>query len=369
MDNNKKSSSKMSGFSLAAVWFGTHCGGGFATGTLAVNYYVRYGSWALFMPLFSLLIMVIIGTIQWEICRSHKAYNYRSFADILYHPHEKVWGTVFEIMFVVDVVMALAIVFASAGNLIQGFIDVPYMVAVAIFILLIVLLTMFGSKFLLRIGAVLSLVLIACLTITSVKGLSANGANFVNIVSHWETGGSFGGAIWSAFLYASFQCACLATTHSLTKELPDKKSSLWAGIFGFILNGAMMVLTVCMLLSYYPDCIGDNLPVFNVLTKLNQPWLLIAYSAALFLALVTTSITCTSSLTARAETFVSKIIKNMTVCRFVCSTVVLIICFCVAQFGLLAIISKGYSFIGYLCIPLVIVPTLLLGPKRIKKDT
>lgn len=39
----------------------------------------------------------------------------------------------------------------------------------------------------------------------------------------------------------------------------------------------------------------------------------------------------------------------------------MIVGFCVAQFGLLAILNKGYSFIGYICIPLVILPTLIIG--------
>ena len=30
-------------FSVASVWFGTHVGGGFATGNQAIQYYVQYG--------------------------------------------------------------------------------------------------------------------------------------------------------------------------------------------------------------------------------------------------------------------------------------------------------------------------------------
>ena len=67
-----KNRSSKAGFGVAAVWFGSHCGGGFATGTLAASYYVRYGAWAIFMPLIALAIMCIVGTIQWEICRSNK---------------------------------------------------------------------------------------------------------------------------------------------------------------------------------------------------------------------------------------------------------------------------------------------------------
>ena len=367
----KRTSSKAAGFGIASVWFGSHCGGGFATGTLAANYYVKYGAWALIMPLVALAIMVVVVTIQWEVCRSNKAYNYRQFGDVLYRPHQKLWSTVFEIMFVVDVIMALAIVCSSAGNLMMGFLPLPYIVSVAIFVLLIVLLTMFGTKILMRIGTILSVTLIACLTITSIAGLSANTENFHHIVSTWETGDyGFGNALWSAILYASFQCACLATTHSLTEELPDRKSVIWAGIFGFILNGAMMLLTSYMLLSYFPDCIGDNLPVFSILsTRFDSPLLLAVYSLALFLALVTTAITCSSSLAARAEVFTAKLFRKPNANRFVCNLVVMIIGFCVAQFGLLAILNKGYSFIGYICIPLVILPTLIIGPKRFKKDS
>ena len=312
--------------------------------------------------------MCVVGTIQWEICRSNKVYDYRSFGDVLYRPHEKLWCTVFEIMFVVDVIMALGIVYSSAGNLIQGWISMPYIMAVAIFTVIIVLLTMFGTGFLLKIGTILSVVLIACLIITSVAGISGGADNLKSIVGNWE-GSSFGSALWSAILYASFQCACIATTHSLTESLPDRKSSIWAGIWGFILNGSMMMATTIMLLCYYPECVNDNLPTFNIISQFNNPLLRVAYSAALFLALVTTAITCSSALTARLEKIIGKSFRSATACRAVCNAVVMIVGFLVAQFGLLAILNQGYSFIGYICIPLVILPTILIGYKRFKKDT
>ena len=58
----------------------------------------------------------------------------------------------------------------------------------------------------------------------------------------------------------------------------------------------------------------------------------------------------------------------MVICRAVCNAVVMIVGFLVAQFGLLAILNKGYSFIGYICIPLVILPTVLIGYRRFQKE-
>ena len=39
-------------FSVASVWFGSHAGGGFATGNQATQYYVQYG-W--FAPIFAVI--------------------------------------------------------------------------------------------------------------------------------------------------------------------------------------------------------------------------------------------------------------------------------------------------------------------------
>ena len=130
----------------------------------------------------------------------------------------------------------------------------------------------------------------------------------------------------------------------------------------------MMMITTIMLLCYYPDCVTDNLPTFNIISQFNNPFLQVAYSAALFLALVTTAITCSSALTARLEKIIGSRFKSITACRAVCNAVVMIVGFLTAQIGLLAILNKGYSFIGYICIPLVILPTVLIGFKRFKSD-
>ena len=39
---------------VAFVWFTTHFGGGFASGAQIYSYYVRYGIWSLFLPLFAM---------------------------------------------------------------------------------------------------------------------------------------------------------------------------------------------------------------------------------------------------------------------------------------------------------------------------
>jgi len=61
MSNNKATAitgaSLSAAFGMAAVWFGTHCGGGFATGNQEVNFYVKYGWYAVFLPIIAMILL------------------------------------------------------------------------------------------------------------------------------------------------------------------------------------------------------------------------------------------------------------------------------------------------------------------------
>ena len=51
-------------FSVASVWFGSHAGGGFASGNQATQYYVQYGWYA---PIMAFLSMVVLGLVLREV--------------------------------------------------------------------------------------------------------------------------------------------------------------------------------------------------------------------------------------------------------------------------------------------------------------
>ena len=73
-------------FSVAAVWFGTHVGGGFATGNQTVQYFVKFGYTALFMPA---IIIILLGWCYYNgavMAKNHKAFRYDELAHHLYAP-------------------------------------------------------------------------------------------------------------------------------------------------------------------------------------------------------------------------------------------------------------------------------------------
>ena len=69
-------------FSVASVWFGSHAGGGFASGNQATQYYVQYGWYA---PIMAFLSMVVLGLVLREVMIMSATTGLTSYKEIFSH--------------------------------------------------------------------------------------------------------------------------------------------------------------------------------------------------------------------------------------------------------------------------------------------
>ena len=82
MSKKNKAGSMILG--VAFVWFTTHFGGGFASGAQIYSYYVRYGIWSLFLPLFAMAYNGVFFAYCLYFARKHEVYDYRSYNNAFY---------------------------------------------------------------------------------------------------------------------------------------------------------------------------------------------------------------------------------------------------------------------------------------------
>ena len=71
-------------FGVAAVWFGAHVGGGFATGNQTRAFFVRFGYSSIFLPM---IIILLIGFVYYEgllFAKNHNEYNYHNWIEKLH---------------------------------------------------------------------------------------------------------------------------------------------------------------------------------------------------------------------------------------------------------------------------------------------
>ncbi|MDL2307195.1 hypothetical protein LJC48_04095 [Desulfovibrio sp. OttesenSCG-928-C06] len=362
---NKKS--VFIGLALGSTWFGTHCGSGFATGAQTNSFFVVFGAWGIVTPLISVAVMALVAFFTWKFCHTFKTYNYREFSDALFKPYDKIFGTIYELLFLALMTMGMGSVFAGGGQLVSQVLNLPYMAGVLVLSACVFILTIFGSKVLLNSAAILSIVLVGTITVVSVAGISTNFDVFSRVVGNWETQGSLIDALWAALFYGTFQCIVLGATIAVTDSLTSDADVKASTILGTIMNGAMMLILPMMLLCFYPGVTKEVLPVLAAIQQTGIPFLAEAYSLMLFLAFVTTGISLIFSIVKRFEKYGAGIVPKVQTRRAIYSVMFLVISFLISIAGLVAIVSKGYYAIGLLAFPCVVIPTLVVAPIKIKK--
>lgn len=355
---------------VAAVWFGTHAGGGFATGRQEVEFFVQYGWHSIWIGLFSMLIMGLAVYFGLELARIHQVYDYKSWIKKLFEPFDKIPALLWELLFLYAAILASGVAIAGASDLVQQSLHIPYEVAVASIGLILLLFTIFGAGLVRNASTFMSFVIITALLIVTILGIKLGSNNLSEVVSKKNTTAEFGKILWMALLYGAFPSVLIASLVSVSETLKSRKHCFQAALFGFIINGIMLILVCIMLLGFFPAIVKENLPVYFVTNQLDHKWLFGLYSLILFFALISTGVGMIFGVVKRFETVWKRgrgIFQNLHLRRIVISTVCMLIAAGISFFGLTAIVAVGYVSLGIFSVFINIIPLLFIAPFKIKK--
>ena len=100
-------------FSVGAVLFSAHAGGGFATGNQANTYYVGLGWTGIISAIVAMLLLTLTMREAMIMYNSRGLTSYKQLFETLYHPFDKIeWA--FEVFFYIMVLMAVAAAISGA---------------------------------------------------------------------------------------------------------------------------------------------------------------------------------------------------------------------------------------------------------------
>ena len=355
---------------VAAVWFGSHAGAGFATGRQEVEFFVRFGWHSLWIGMLAMLILGTAIFFGMELARLNKTHDYKSFFKKLYAPYDMVFANLWDLLYLYGTLLGAAVAIAGASDLLRQALHIPYGIAVIIIGGTLLLFTIFGAGLVRSASTVMAAFIVGSLIIVTFLGIKMGTGNLGLVVSQKITTAGFGKIFWMALLYGSFQSILIAPIVSVSEPLRTRKSSFMAAFYGFLVNGAMLTLVCIMLLSFYPAIIKENLPVYFVATQLGHKWLLVLYSLILFFALISTGVGLIFGVVKRFEaswTKENRIFKTVRIKRITICTTCLLISAGISLFGLTAIVAKGYGSLGYAALFLNIIPLLIIAPIKIRK--
>lgn len=357
-------------FAVACVLFGSHAGGGFATGNQATQNYVTHGWVGVFTSVLAMLLLVLTIRECMIMYNTRGLKSYKELFETLYHPLDKL-EIVFEIYFYIMVICAVGAVISGAATLFTELGIMPYLVAVVVVGVILLFLTIFGYKLVSQVSTVMSVIILICCAVIFIMGINAKAGEIGAIFSAAELPNGILLPILDAFKYAGFQAVVIPTMIKCGQPLKTQRNATKAMSISFVLNAAALALSCIMLLGWYADFTAagaTEIPTLYICQQLGVDSLYWFYNIALFLCFVSTGVTTVFGVVARFENVrpLMKINKPI-VRRIIVSACVMILSMAVSMVGLSNIIQYGYGYCGYVGIVIIIIPFLTVGVYKNRK--
>lgn len=369
MEKSTQSKSKYSIIlGVAFVWFTTHFGGGFASGAQIYSYYVRHGVWCLITPAIAMIYNAVFFAYCLYFARKHEVYDYRSYNNALYGRFAPVFSNLFEVLYICVMCVAPAVAFATGGATLSTLTGLPYLVCTLVIGVFIFIVAIFGTDLVRRVASVLSICIIVGLLIVYIPNIIASSHEISQTASTMNSDAfPLGKALYSAFLYGTFQLANVAVFVQHARSFDKPKDAVKSVGIGCVINIIMMTVVVLgiMTVASNPDMAKQSVPtLFMVQSGVGSRFLTPLISVLIILGAVSTAVNMVAAMVARicnkkpAKPAISPAAGSARITRkeIIAALICCLADFGIAQFGLLTLIQKAYSFLAYLAIPVILIP-------------
>lgn len=366
-----KSSGSKVGFPIGAVFFGSLVGPSMVSGIYSKVYLVPYGMWGF---VFSLFFPLICGTIigfSAELVRRNKVYDYNSFCRVLYGRLSFICTPIMEVYMLMAQVLTLASVVTMGGSMLHSLFGIPNLLGTLILAAICLLLVLWGAELVRKAASIMCIVLVIGFSFLAIFAVQIRWDTFSLMISSWyipeEANLTMG--LWNAVLFG-FSGACNGMVLcSLMQKVEAKRHSFFTGLWSFLLSSFVLFMEVLVILPYIPDVLLSEIPTLWIIdhwlvAKLS--WLPMLYHIIMFFALITSGVPANQAIITRAQKILPQrgILKHDMVSKAVVGVCFLIIVLLVSRLGLTTIVSKGYSSLGAIGIPLIAIPTCIIMPVK-----
>ena len=335
--------------------------GGYATGRELVEFFLPAGPWGGLLGMFvSMLVWSAVLMVSFELARVARAYEYRSFFKLLLG---RGWF-LFEIAYVLLVVIIMAVMGAAAGEITHSLFGLPKIIGSLSMIAATGLVLFYSNtaieKFLaLSVGYlyVVYIVFVVWSMVAFGDRIAANLAE-VPVGDDWLKAG---------VTYAGYNVATIPAVLFCIRRLTRRREALVAGALAGPLGMLPGVLFYIAMICYYHEIAEVALPSAFLLARLEAPWFEWAFQIAVLLTLVDTGVAMLHAINERVAGVYAEQQRPMPrMLRPALAIAVMVISvYAAAAIGLIDLIAKGYGLLTYAFIVLLIVPVLTIGVWRI----
>ena len=181
--------------------------------------------------------------------------------------------------------------------------------------------------------------------------------------------GAFGPALWSAVLYFFFQLASVSVMYQHMEPVTDVKQINRAAIGMFLCNFCAMELSIVGLLAvaYVAELATASVPMLVLVQNgVGSGILTPIISLLIILGAISTAVNMISGIVTRCVNAIERRMKSQAekekghLARNAVFTLIFtFIAFSSAQFGLMAVVKKGYAYLGYAALITLFIPFVI----------
>jgi len=331
--------------------------GGYGTGRELVEFFLSYG------PLNGLLAMLLISTVIWsavcaasfEFARVFRAYDYRSFFKRLLG---RGWFT-FEICYLAQLALVLAVIAAAAGSILQETFRLPYAVGVIGIMAAVGVLVFKGSTTIARALAAWSLVLYGVyltLFVWSFREFTPD------IIAAFGAGAGEPGWAVGGVRYAAYNLAVVPAIFFCLHDVETRKEAVGAGVLAGVIAIIPGLLFYLAMSAHYPAILDRPVPANYVLEALGSRGLMVIYQIVLFGTLIETGTGMIHAVNERIAGVYRENGRSMPdFMRPLVAVALLVVASGLASFGLINLIARGYGTLTWLFLIVFVIPILTWG--------
>lgn len=354
---------------VAFVWFTTQFGGGFASGAQLLSYFVNFGIWCLITPILAQAIGAVFQWYALRYAKNHDTYDYRTFTDSFFGRFAPIFSNLYEVVYLFTICLAPSVAFATGGSTMNQLLGIPYILCTLIIGVFIFVLAIYGTDLVRKAASTVSVLIIIGLLLVYVPNIIAQwGTITKNIAEMAAKPAPAGPAFWRMFVYASFQLASIGLLTQHAKPFPDASAAKTSMIYGFVVNAVIIGMCTLGLLAIaaHPDLRTVSVPTLLLVQNgVGAAFLTPIISVLIILGAVSTAVNMIAGAVAR---FVNMFEKKETpeqsapkrkMRTLVIALAFVLLTFSIAQFGLIPLVNKGYGYLGYLTIFVIVIPFII----------
>jgi putative CocE/NonD family hydrolase len=333
-------------------------GGGYATGRELVEFFISKG------PLTALAGLALtafwISTaamVSFELARRYQAFDYRSFCRIFIGP----FSALFEVGYYALLLLVLSVVSAAAGKLLAEMAGLPEVANSILFMAAVAFVVYFGNSFIEKVISIWSMIFYA-----------TYGSMFALVL--WKFGPQLRSALNAAPLdwlealkdslsYTGYNVVVVPVLIFVARNLETRPQALAAGAMAgplILLPGFASLLALS---AFYPQILGDPLPISRVLREIGSPTLRMCVQLVILGAFIKTGVGLLHGLNERvARAIVDRGRAMPRGARPLLALGIMVVAvFVASSVGIINLIGQGYRYSSYFFLVVFFFPLMLRG--------